>query len=277
MKLGDVYTHLGMTRQAYYQHQQRAAARAVREKVICDWVRQKRQRHPRMGTRKLWQELQPWLVTQGWHYGRDRLFALLRREGLLLEKPRRRRRTTYAGLWRCPNRLATVVITRPNQAWVSDITYIETEAGFLYLCLVTDVYSRRIMGFDLSSSLAVEGALRAFQMACRHASGSLKGLLHHSDHGIQYTCHAYRQALADQQMLPSMGAVGNCYENAMAERVNGILKLEYGLDLCFASYQQALRAVQEATWLYNHERPHLSLAYQKPHQVYISGMSKQVH
>jgi transposase InsO family protein len=230
-----------------------------------------------MGTRKLWHEMQGWLKEQGTSYGRDRLFDLLRAADLLVARPRRKRRTTYGGWWRCPNRLAEATIDRPDQAWVSDITYIETEEGFVYLSLITDVYSRRIMGFDLSPSLAVEGALRALKMACRQATASLVGLIHHSDHGVQYTCHAYRDALADQQILSSMGEVGNCYDNALAERVNGILKLEYGLEHRFVSFQQARRAVQQAVWLYNHERPHLSLNYQKPHQVYISALSSRVH
>ena len=168
-------------------------------------------------------------------------------------------------------------VSRPNQAWVSDITYVETEQGFTYLCLVTDLFSRRIMGFDLSESLSVEGALRALKMACRSSQGSLVGLVHHSDHGVQYTCYAYRQALAKRGMLSSMGQVGNCYDNAVAERINGILKLEYGLNNRFVSLRQARQATLEAQWLYNHERPHLSLDYQKPHQVYINGACNSVH
>jgi transposase InsO family protein len=275
--MGQVYEHLGVSRQAYYQHRHRASAKAEQEAAIIEWVRHKREKHPRMGTRKLCHEMQEWLAQQGWRYGRDRLFDLLRTADLLVARPRRRRRTTYSGLWRCPNRLAEAAIDQPNQAWVSDITYIETEEGFVYLSLITDVYSRRIMGFHLSPSLAVEGARRALYMACRQATGSLFGLIHHSDHGVQYTCHAYRQALADRHILSSMGEVGNCYDNALAERVNGILKLEYGLEHRFVSFQQARRAVRQAVWLYNYERPHLSLNYQKPHQVYISASSNRVH
>lgn len=273
--MSKVYEALGVTRQAAYQHRRRHHERLAQETAICAWVRQKRAKHPRMGTRKLWQELQ---AEQGISYGRDRLFRLLRRAGLLLEQSRRSRRTTFAGLWRCPNLLAGLEVTRPNQVWVSDITYIETEQGFGYLALVTDVYSRRIMGYDFSPTLAVEGALRALHMAGRCAQGSLVDLIHHSDHGVQYTCHAYRQLLAQHQMRSSMGAIGNCYENALAERVNGILKLEYALALRFVSWDQAAQAVKQAVWLYNHERPHLSLAYRKPHAVYAHYFAKpQVH
>ena len=275
--MNDIYGWLRISRQAYYQHQRRRLVRQEMEKAVCEQVRQIRQRHPYMGTRKLWQELQAWLAIENYKVGRDRLFDILRKHDLLVQVRRRRRRTTWAGHWRCPNLLADMTVTRPNQAWVSDITYVETEQGFAYLCLVTDLYSRRIMGFDLSDSLAVEGALRALKMAYRGARGSLVGLVHHSDHGVQYTCHAYRQALARRGMRTSMGEVGNCYDNAIAERMNGILKLEYGLDNRFVSLRQARQAVREAKWLYNHERPHLSLNYQKPHQVYINSVGYKVH
>ena len=270
-----MYEACGVTRQAVYQHRCRTQDRVEQETAICAWVRQKRKMHPRMGTRKLWQEIQGWLADQDIHYGRDRLFELLRRAGLLLEQSRRSRRTTFAGMWRCPNLIAGLEVTRPNQVWVSDITYINTEQGFGYLALVTDVYSRRIMGYDFCPTLAVEGALRALRMACRTAQGSLVGLIHHSDHGVQYTCHAYRQLLGQHQMRSSMGEVGNCYDNALAERVNGILKLEYGLEFRFVSFAQAAQAVKQAVWLYNHERPHLSLAYRKPHAVYVNYFAKQ--
>lgn len=230
-----------------------------------------------MGTRKLLQRMGPWLQATGVKIGRDGLFDLLRRHGMLLYPPRRGRRTTWPGKWRCRNLLIEATITRPNQAWVSDITYVETEQGFRYLSLVTDVYSRRIMGYDLSDSLAVEGTLRALNQALRRAKGRVKGLIHHSDHGIQYTCHAFRNRLKKYGIRQSMGEVGNCYDNAIAERVNGILKLEYGLEHLFASTRQAKRAVREAVWLYNYERPHMALSYQLPHYVYINNSSKYVH
>lgn len=231
-------------------------------------VQEIRHKHRRMGTRKLWQELPATLAEQGITIGRDRLFDLLRAHNLLLPPVRRSYRTTWAGTWRCDNLLAAMAVTAPNQAWVSDITYIATEAGFRYLVLITDVFSRRIMGFDLSDSLAVDGLSRALDMALAQVPALPPGLVFHSDHGIQYTCYAFRQQLARQLIRSSMGEVGNCYDNALAERMNGILKLEYGLDGCFPSHRQALRAVQQAVYLYNVERPHLALNYLKPDQVY---------
>lgn len=273
----QVYQWLGVTRQATYQHRRRTSKRRAEEAAIVGRVQKIRQRHPRMGTRKLLAQLQPWLQAEELKIGRDGLFELLRRHALLLKPLRHRRRTTWPGLWCSRNLLAEETITRPNQAWVSDITYIETEQGFRYLSLVTDVYSRRIVGFDLSDSLAVEGTLRALRRGIRQAKGQVKDLIHHSDHGIQYSCHAFRRELEKWKMRSSMGEVGNCYDNAVAERVNGILKLEYGLQYRFVTEKQAQRAVREAVWLYNHERPHLALNYQKPHQVYISHRSMYVH
>ena len=246
----------------------RQAQRSEEAETIVAAVQKIRHQHRRMGTRKLWQELPAILEAQGITIGRDRLFDLLRTRNLLLTPVRRSYRTTWAGTWRCDNLLAAMAVTAPNQAWVSDITYLATEEGFRYLVLITDVFSRRIMGFDLSDSLAVEGLSRALDMALAQVPTLPPGLVFHSDHGIQYTCHAFRHQLAQRQIRSSMGDVGNCYDNALAERLNGILKLEYGLDGCFVSHRHALRAVQQAVYLYNVERPHLALNYQKPDHVY---------
>jgi transposase InsO family protein len=273
IQVQQVLAWSGVTRQAVYQHQRRAAARQEMESQICQQVQAIRHRHPRMGTRKLLHELRGWLAEQGFSLGRDRLFTLFRQQGLLLKPPRRAHRTTWAGHWRCPNLFKETTVTHPNQVWASDITYIETEAGFMYLSLTTDVSSRRIMGFDLSDSLSVEGTIRAVSQAIRVAGKEeVKGLIHHSDHGIQYTCGSFRELLEKHQIRSSMGEVGNCYDNALAERVNGILKIEYLLNQCFVSHQEAARAVKEAIWLYNHERPHLALNYGKPQEVYINTL-----
>lgn len=259
-----------ISRQAYYQAQKRQQRRQAEDGLILEAVKTLRRKHPRMGTRKLWHELQEPLAHLGITRGRDALFALLRAYQLLIKPPHNRRRTTRSGLWRCPNRLANLSPSKPLQAWVGDITYLTTEAGFVYLALLMDAYSRFIVGFDLSSSLAHEGCLRALNAAIRQTSVSLSGLIHHSDHGVQYAAAPYRDCLASLGILSSMGAVGNCYENAMAERLNGILKYEYGLIDHFVSLPHAQQAVAEAVYLYNFERPHLSLNYAKPAQVHLT-------
>lgn len=225
-----------------------------------------------MGGRKLYHELQGAMKSLNITRGRDRFFDLLRDYGLLVAVKRSRRTTTRPGLWRYPNLLTSLTLEQTQQVWVADITYITTEQGFLYLALITDAYSRFIVGYDLSSSLAVEGSLRALNQAIAWcARADLKGLVHHSDHGVQYTAWAYCERLASVGIRSSMGEVGNCYENALAERVNGILKNEYGLDDLFVNNEQAQRAVREAVWLYNYERPHLSLGYRKPAEVHFGS------
>ena len=260
----------GISRQAYFQAEQRQQARQAEDGLIVELVKEKRQTHPGMGTRKLHHELQQSFARLGINRGRDAFFELLRAEHLLIKPKRKRTRTTRSGLWRCPNRFADLDLSRPNQAWVGDITYVTTEAGFAYLVLLMDAYTRCIVGYDLSSSLAAEGCLRALHQAIAQTPHSLAGLIHHRDHGVQYTAWAYRQRLEAHGILSSMGEVGNCYENAYAERLNGILKGEYGLDDYFVSLPHAQQAVQEAVYLYNFERPHLSLGYAKPAQLYFT-------
>jgi len=267
--MSEICGWYGITRQAHYQQKWRQTQQQQQAEEILALVRTVRQRHKRMGARKLYHHLQPELGKRGLQIGRDRFFDLLRGQDLLIRPKKRAYRTTWPGTWRCENLLAETTITHPNQAWVCDITYLATEAGFGYLALVTDLYTRRIMGYDLSHSLSLDGAARAVQMAIAQAAQPLTGLIHHSDHGVQYTSAPYRAILEKHHIRSSMGEVGNCYDNAVAERVNGILKLEYGLDETFVDLAQALQTVDQAIWLYNHERPHLALSYQVPYHFYV--------
>lgn len=270
MSIQTAVQWFGISRQAYYQAKKQAQTRLAEDGLILELVRAKRLRHPQMGVRKLHHELQSAMQMLGITRGRDAIFHLLRENDLLIGIKRSRSRTTRSGLWRCPNRLADLSLSRPLQAWVGDITYITTEAGFAYLALVMDAFSRFIVGFDLSTSLAAEGCLRALNKGIALAPDELDGLVHHSDHGVQYASWPYRQRLEKYGIISSMGEVGNCYENAMAERLNGILKGEYGLDDQFVSLQHAQQAVKEAVWLYNFERPHLALKYAKPAQIHLT-------
>jgi len=270
VSLKDALAWYDISRQAYYQAQQQAQWRAAEDQRILEMVRAQRQKHPRMGVRKLHYKLTPDLAAAGITRGRDALFALLGRHGLLVKPRLSQRRTTRSGLWHCPNRLADMTLTRPHQAWVGDITYIATEGGFVYLALLTDAYSRFIVGWDVSASLAAEGCLRALNQAIVHTAVSLAGLVHHSDHGMQYSSWDYLDRLRTNHMLPSMGEVGNCYDNALAERMNGILKCEYGLDDLFLNLEHVRLAVEQAVWLYNYDRPHLSLDFASPVTVHFT-------
>ena len=260
----------GISRQAYYQAKKKRQQREAQDQLLLALVQGIRQRHPCMGGRKLYHQLQVPMAQLGIKRGRDAFFDLLREHRLLIPTKKNKRRTTYSGWWRCPNLLTGLRITHCHQVWVGDITYLTTEAGFLYLALLTDAFSRYIVGYDLSTSLALEGCLRALNSALPQGHGSVVGLIHHSDHGVQYTSHPYRDRLRLAGIRSSMGEVGNCYDNALAERMNGILKIEYGLSDLFVSWQQAQVAVQQAIWLYNYERPHLALAYRTPATVYLA-------
>ncbi len=158
-------------------------------------------------------------------------------------------------------------MSRPNQVWVSDITYIRTVKGFCYLALITDMHSRKIVGYDLSDSLELKGCVRALKKAIYKAK-DIKGLIHHSDRGIQYCSNVYTQILKTKKIEISMTEENHCYENAMAERVNGILKDEFYLDQVFTNKEHAKRAAKNAIKLYNEIRLHLSLDYQTPNMVY---------
>ncbi len=262
-------TAYGITRQAYYQERRCRDQEAARHTRILDLVRMLRRRHPRMGTRKLLVVLQPVLAQEGLPIGRDRLFDLLRVANLLVTRQRAGRRTTWPGSLRVPNRLAGLTITHINQVWVTDITYLQLHNGrFVYLFVVMDLFSRAILGAVLGATLEAQYALTALQQATTRASTPLRGLIHHSDHGVQYTSHAYQQWLSVRGIVASMGEVGNSYDNAYAERVIGILKHEYALVLPLVDEAQARSAAMESVYLYNHERPHQARDYAFPMDIY---------
>lgn len=201
--------------------------------------------------------------------GRDTLFNVLRKHRMLTLRKKYSARTTnsYHRFYKYNNIIKDIEITRPNQVWVSDITYIRTVKGFCYLALITDMYSRKIVGYDLSDSLELTGCVRALNKALYQAKNS-KGLIHHSDRGIQYCSNVYTQILKRNKIGISMTEENHCYENAMAERVNGILKDEFYLDQTFTNMAHAQRATKNAIKLYNGTRLHLSLNFKTPNMVY---------
>ena len=168
------------------------------------------------------------------------------------------------------NLLAGKTCQGPNQAWVSDLTYIRTEEGFLYTALITDVYSRKIVGFHIGDTLEAVGCLRALDLALSELPAG-KQPIHHSDRGCQYCCHEYVERLQARGLAISMTEVQHCYENALAERVNGILKQEYEMDRTFRTKAQAKAALEQAVWLYNYRRPHTMLNYRFPADVHAEA------
>lgn len=220
--------------------------------------------------RKLVKSLDEEFTIANLKVGRDTLFNVLRKHQMLTLRKKYSSRTTnsYHRFYKYNNIIKDLEVTRPNQVWVSDITYIRTVKGFCYLALITDMYSRKIVGYDLSDSLELNGCVRALNKAIYQAKG-IKDLTHHSDRGIQYCSNVYTQILKRNKIQISMTEENHCYENAMAERVNGILKDEFYLDQTFTDMAHAKRATKNAINLYNEIRLHLSLDYKTPNMVYL--------
>ena len=241
----------------------------MNEQLIVELILQIRCRHGRMGGKKIYDLFKEELHKIDDQVGRDKFFDILRRHGLLVKRRRKYAYTTdsYHRFRVYKNQLKDRILSKAHQAWVSDITYLRTNKGFEYLFLITDAYSRKIVGWSLSESLGIEGALEALHMAIKQCVNTT-GMIHHSDRGIQYCSHEYVKMLRESRMLISMTEENHCYENAIAERVNGILKTEYGLDATFKGHNQLLAAVKEAIWLYNMERPHWSLKLCTPDQMH---------
>jgi len=261
-----------MTRQNFYKGKRARKGREIDEDLVVELVRRERRQHPRIGGRKLHFLLKSELSSSGISLGRDRLFEILRRHDLLVPPLPRAARTTDSRhcLPVFRNLVAQREATGPNQIWVSDITYVRTEEGFVYLALITDRYSRKVVGYHCGENLESSGCIEALNQA----TGQLpvdRYPIHHSDRGCQYCCHQYVAKLRQRDISISMTEANHCYENAHAERVNGILKQEYGLARTFRNPEQARKAAAEAVRLYNNHRPHTSLQYRTPQQVHLEA------
>jgi len=252
---------------AYYKDRTKQKQReSVIEKVLA-LIRKIRKLMPKGGIKKIYEKCKE--EFRALKVGRDKLFDIARKYRLLKKRKFRVITTTDSshGFKVYQNLVKGTEVTSSNQVLVSDITYLRLKESYCYLALVTDVYSRKIIGYNLSSSLAVEGSLKALKMGLSRIKHT-KGLIHHSDRGIQYSSKLYTDYLKKQKMRISMSAKGNPYENAIAERINGILKDEFYLNVRFRSFKQALKAVKQSIEIYNSERLHWSLGLKTPDQVY---------
>ena len=268
---------MGMSRQAHYQGQQRHAQRSQRAEMVVQLVQAQRLRQPRLGTRKLHHLLRQPLEQSGIALGRDAMFDVLRNAKMLVPTRRAYHKTTdsHHRFRRHPNLVKDgpeqIQVMRSEQLWVADITYLPTADKFVYLSLVTDAHSRKIVGWHVHASLQTEEVAQAMKMALRGRQ-TRQQLVHHSDRGIQY-CATHYQALHRRHGVTcSMTDGYDCYQNALAERVNGILKNEFLLARP-ADLQQAKRMVAESIHIYNCERPHLSLKMQTPDAVHRASMA----
>lgn len=237
--------------------------------MVVSKVLEIRRDQPRLGGKKLYWLLSQDLRAAGIRIGRDKFFAVLSEANLLVRRRKKFVKTTHSRhpFYTYKNQLGARLISRPQQAYVADITYLRTLRGFVYLFLLTDAYSRKIVGWHLSPSLGIDGGLAALRMAIRDTKKP-QGLIHHSDRGIQYCSKAYVKLLTKHKVQISMTEQNHCYENALAERVNGILKQEFLLDALWPHYRAARKAVKQAVSTYNDKRPHWSLDLRIPSQVH---------
>jgi putative transposase len=262
----------GLSKQAYYKKIGSDKQRDTTFERAKRSVLELRRQMPRLGTRKLHYLLQENKIK----VGRDRLFDWLRDQGLLIYKKRRYTITTNSKHWmkKYPNVVKGLSITRPEQVWVSDITYLDTEEGNRYLHLVTDAYSKQIMGYQMCDNMEASSTLKALKMALKNRKYKEQPLIHHSDRGLQYCSKIYTQCLIENNITISMTENGDPYENAVAERVNGILKDEFGLSEQLDSHKQALLQVAQSVFTYNHLRPHLSCSMLTPKQMHSQNSKK---
>lgn len=265
---------MNVSRQAVYQYEQRYRQRQQVLAPVLQMVMDKRRRLPRLGTRKLYYLLKPQLQSAGIKLGRDGLFDYLRQHHLLIRPKRNYTKTTFSKHWmrKYPNLFKDMNVERPEQVFVSDITYVESEEGVHYLSLVTDACSRKIMGHELSWEMKAGDVVKALQKAMKHKVGDTP-LTHHSDRGLQYCSQIYQSELAAHDAVASMTEGYDCYQNALAERINGILKQEFLIYRC-QTYEDMKVLVDESIEAYNQLRPHLSLGMKTPEEVHKKACRK---
>lgn len=270
-KIKWIYESFGITKQAYYQQITREKIKDLKREKIVDWVIEYRKELPKTGTRKLYEYLQPKMMQENIKMGRDAINNLLRCRGMLIKKTKRYFITTDSKhfFFKSPNLLTNIKITHSEQVFVSDITYIKTDNGHAYLALVTDAYSRKIMGWSLQDNMKVSMVKEALNMAYKNCIFNHKNIIHHSDRGIQYCCPDYSQYAENKGFILSTTQQYDPYENAIAERINGILKYEFGLRNTIKSIEIAQQMVAQATDLYNNLRMHWSLDFKKPQEVHL--------
>jgi putative transposase len=226
---------------------------------------------PKLGTRKIYLEFKKRELELSFKIGRDGLFSILKTNGMLIKRRKKQTITTNSNhpFKKYKNLIKNLEVNRKNQVLVSDITYIKTKEKSVYLSLITDLYSRKIIGYHLNKDLTSYGNIQSLKMALR-SIGKNDNVIHHSDRGIQYCSHDYIRILKDNNIIPSMTEDNHVYENAVAERVNGILKGEFQIDNEFESFEEAEQRISEVIEIYNSKRSHMSINYMTPSEKYAA-------
>ncbi|MGZ3874316.1 MAG: IS3 family transposase [Mucilaginibacter sp.] len=263
----------GKTRHAHYDHLWRSQNDSMKEEIILQLVYEIRKSLPRLGTRKMLFLLQPQLASHNIAVGRDYLFDLFEAHKLLIRQRKRKVFTTDSRHWmhKYANLVKGLDIIRPEQLWVSDITYIRVQNQWGYLSLITDAFSRKIMGYSFRLDMLALGPIAALQMALDNRSYSGQTLSHHSDRGAQYCCKDYVELLDREAISISMTERGDPYENALAERMNGIIKGEFNLYSSSVNFEQTYQKIAISIKAYNEVRPHGSCDYLTPCQAHMQG------
>jgi putative transposase len=238
--------------------------------MVKELVDKERKLLPRVGTRKLHYLIKGELERQGLQFGRDKLFDLMRLNDLQIKPRRRYTQTTMSKHWlrKWPNLIKNIIVKNIDQVWVSDITYLKTQEGNCYLNMITDAYSRKIVGYAVADNMETESMIEALKMAAVNRKNKDNPTIHHSDRGLQYCSKEYVLLTSQNNIQLSMTENGDPYENALAERMNRTIKEEFGMDKTLHNRKQAKQLVEEGIFLYNQKRPHLALNMKTPEEIY---------
>ena len=268
----------GRSRQAYYQKIKYNYKEEAKAEILLQLISAERKLMPRLGGKKLLYKIKP-MLPEELSIGRDKFFDFLSEHNLLIRRKRYRAHTTMSNHWlrKYPNLIKDFIAVVPNQLWVSDITYIKTSEGFVYLFLITDAYSRKIIGWSVSENLESINAVRALHMALSQLPADAKDVIHHSDRGVQYCSAKYVKILKKNKFKISMTENGNPLDNAIAERINGILKVEWLYEMNFKTKKEVKSQVKKVVDIYNTKRPHSSIGMLTPQQAHSqSGELKKL-
>jgi len=280
INLADLCRWFGLSRQAFYKHNKQTKKKLSEKEIILSKIQEIREKHPQLGTRKLYGKIQSLKTEHDIKIGRDALFNLLNENKLLVRKRKRRVHTTNSSHWlrKYPNLIKDIELKEKNQLWVSDITYWRIKDNFVYISLITDAFSHKIVGWNLAETLEGLETVQALKMAL---SGFLNEpeshfqLIHHSDRGVQYCQNQYVKLLQEHNIQISMTQTGDPRDNAIAERINGILKDEYLRDNKIETISEAKNKLREVVDLYNNDRPHMSIGNFSPEEIHLTNQKKE--
>lgn len=278
MSLANLCSWFGLTRQAYYQRKKRIQHDLIEQEILLGEINDIRKDHKRLGGRKLFFKLEYFMDEHNIKMGRDAFFDLLRDHKLLVKQRKRYHVTTNSNHWmrKYPNLIKDIEPLGPSHVWVSDITYWKTKGGHYYISFITDAYSRKIVGYHVANTMEALESVVALRMAIKTLNPGVTGLIHHSDRGSQYCSSAYVSILKKEGVKISMTENGDPLENAIAERVNGIIKGEYLFDYEIRTLSQAKKILESVVKLYNEGRPHSSIGNATPSQVHTNHTDLEI-